>query len=162
MFFKIVSPNVHPVGGDGGEEDSWEGSQSLHCVTGLRLPDKGRTLSGHDHHEWRRPQVTSHSEKHLRFQSTNMKRLIEKIARARSSSIYSYDAVVCEAYVVRQTEHFPISHFHISITIGGWAVNQKASMGERWYFPQWENIEKSLKCVKINPERWNLTLVSLQ
>ena len=48
---------VSPLGGNGGEENSCQGPQSLHCVLGLRLPNKGGTLFGHDHHERRRPQV---------------------------------------------------------------------------------------------------------
>lgn len=50
-----------PVGGDGGEADPGSSSQQVHCLFGLRLPDKNRVVSGHDHHERRRPEVRSHS-----------------------------------------------------------------------------------------------------
>lgn len=60
LFIQLLPPP--PLGGDGGEEDSGEGPQLLHCVTGLRLPDKGGAVSGHDHHEWRRSQVISFSQ----------------------------------------------------------------------------------------------------
>lgn len=48
-----------PAGGDGGETHPGEGAQSLHRVAGLCLPDKGGALPDYDHHERRRPQVTS-------------------------------------------------------------------------------------------------------
>lgn len=58
-----------PVGCNGGEEDSRQGSQSLHCIFGVRLPDQGGTLSGDDHHEWRRSQVTEPPETYSHLQA---------------------------------------------------------------------------------------------
>lgn len=48
-----------PIGGDGGEEDPVSSSQQVHRVFGLCLPVKNRVVSGHDHHEWWRPEVRS-------------------------------------------------------------------------------------------------------
>ena len=50
-----------PVGGDGGEEDPGSSSQQVHRVFGVRLPVENRAVSGHDHHERRRPEVRCHS-----------------------------------------------------------------------------------------------------
>ena len=48
-----------PVGRDGGEKDPGSSSQQVHCLFGLCIPDENRVVSGHDHHEWRRPKVRS-------------------------------------------------------------------------------------------------------
>lgn len=60
-----------PVGRDGGEADPGSSSQQVHCLLGLRLPVQNRAVSGHDHHERRRLEVSHltqhHANPHLLF-----------------------------------------------------------------------------------------------
>lgn len=60
MLSSPAAPSC-PVGGDGGEEDPGSSPQQVHRVFGVRIPVENRAVSGHDHHERRRPEVRSHS-----------------------------------------------------------------------------------------------------
>lgn len=53
-----------PAGGDGGAEDPGSSSQQVHRLFGVHIPVKNRVVSGHDHHERRRPEVRSHPLTH--------------------------------------------------------------------------------------------------